>query len=116
MVGSKEKRERRARARGAGLFERLGLGRETPGLAGEASQRIREMLGLLSIGLALWLCLALISYEGPDGGGNWGGQAGSYVAAWAFAGLGWSAFSVVVLACTWGAVLVARKSISMPLV
>jgi S-DNA-T family DNA segregation ATPase FtsK/SpoIIIE len=116
MVGTKEKRERRTRSRGGGLFERLALGRDGAGLAGEALQRIREMVGLLTIGLALWLCLALVSYDGQTGGRNWGGQAGSYVAAWSFTGLGWSSFAVVVLACTWGAVLVTRKSISMPLV
>jgi S-DNA-T family DNA segregation ATPase FtsK/SpoIIIE len=116
MVGSKEKRERRARTRGAGLFERLAFGREPAGPASETAQRIREIVGLSWIGLALWLCLSLFSFEHPPGSGNWGGHAGAYFAAWAFAGLGWSAYAMVVLACTWGAVLVVRKRVSMPLV
>ncbi len=119
MAGSKEKKAQRGRSRGAGLFERLALGDGAEGAASETSQRIREMLGLLSIGLSLWLLLSLTSFERPRAGaegGNWGGQAGAYVAAWAFAGFGWSAYSLVLLAATWGSVLVARKGISMPLV
>src|SRR6185503_5688021 len=106
----------RARSRGAGLFESIGLGRE--GASGnETAQHIQEMKGLLALGLGAWLFVSLASYEHPVDsaeGGNWGGQAGAYVADWAFSVLGWSAYSLALLALAWGAVLVARKRISLP--
>ncbi len=116
MSGSTEKKHKRARSRGAGLFERLGLGREGA-VQSETAQHIQEMKGLLALGLGLWLLVSLISYEHPveaAEGGNWGGQAGSYVAGWAFSFLGWSAYSLALLALAWGVVLVARKAISLP--
>jgi len=116
MPGSTEKKRGRARSRGASLFERLGAARDAGG-PNETAQHIQEMKGLLVIGLALWLLVALVSFEHPieeADGGNWGGQAGAYVAAFAFSFLGWSAYSLAILALAWGAVLVARKRISLP--
>ncbi|NOT32432.1 MAG: DNA translocase FtsK [Planctomycetes bacterium] len=115
--GSTEKKQKRARSLGAGLFERLGLARERTGGLSETVQHIQEMKGLLAFGLGLWLLVSLISFEHPIAaaeGGNWGGQAGNYLAGWAFAFLGWSAYSLALLALAWGAVLVAQKRISMP--
>jgi hypothetical protein len=117
MAGSTEKRQKRARSRGPSLFERIGFGRERDGAESETAQHIQEMKGLLAIGLGLWLFVSLISFEHPveaAEGGNWGGQAGNYVAGWAFAFLGWSSYSLGVLAVAWVAVLVAQKRISLP--
>ena len=82
VKGSSEKKHRHARARGPGLFERIGLGRERGGGENETAQHIQEMKGLLALGLGLWLLVSLISFEHPveaAEGGNWGGQAGNYV-------------------------------------
>jgi S-DNA-T family DNA segregation ATPase FtsK/SpoIIIE len=117
MAGSKAKTETRARGKGTGFFESLVFWRESPVQESETALRIQEMKGLLSIGLALWLLVSLISFEHPiesADGGNWGGQAGAYVANWIFAAVGWSAYSVALLALAWGAVLVTRKHISLP--
>jgi S-DNA-T family DNA segregation ATPase FtsK/SpoIIIE len=113
MAGSKEKKHGRGRAEGGGLFARLGRRAE----GAETAEHIQEMKGLLVFGLGLWLLVSLVSYERPveaAEGGNWGGQAGGYVAGWAFSFLGWSAYSLAALALAWGAVLVAQKRVSLP--
>ncbi len=84
----------------------------------ETSQRIREIQGLLGIGLALWLLVSLLSYEESFGsleGKNWGGQAGWYLASWVYRALGLSGYLLALLGIAWGAVLVARKRIAWPL-
>jgi S-DNA-T family DNA segregation ATPase FtsK/SpoIIIE len=119
MSGSKAKTAKRPRSSARGLFAGLGLGEGASDSDGETSQRIQEIKGLLFVGLALWLLLSLLSFEHPVAeteGGNWGGQAGAYLAAWAFAGCGWSAYFLALLALAWGAVLVTRKSITLPFI
>ena len=83
----------------------------------ETSNHLQEIKGLLLIGAALWLGVALASYHTPYGlaGKNWGGQAGWYLASWVYVGLGWSGYLLVFLALTWGGVLVARKHVGWPM-
>ena len=122
MAGSKERKEKRSRpGERRFLFWRSGSARERSGkgvLEGETSQHIQEIKGLLCIGVALWLFVALLSYDrsGSLGGKNWGGQAGWTLASWGFRGLGWSGYILALLGLAWGGVLVARKSIAWPLV
>jgi len=119
MAGSKEKKAKRARTRKKGIFQRLGLVREPSSVDSETAEHIQEIKGLFIIGMSLWLFVALVSYAHPVGaveGGNWGGQAGAYIADWAFRGLGWSAYALAFLGLAWGLVLVARKTVSLPLV
>src|SRR5262249_14471821 len=76
MAGSRTKKNSRSRSGGPTLFERLGLGEERD-RGSETSQRIREILGLLFVGLSLWLVVALASYEAnfdKSAIRNWGGQ------------------------------------------
>src|SRR5262249_48778822 len=118
MAGSRTKKNSRSRSGGPTLFERLGRGDERD-RGGETSQRIREILGLLFVGLSLWLVVALASYEWTFDNSairNWGGQAGWYLASWVFALFGWSSYLLAALALAWGCVLVTRKGIALPVV
>ena len=63
----------------------LGLvtGRE---LVEEAEDQVHEVLGLLLIGLSIWLGISLFSFYQPfddpgASGRNWGGQLGYYLAS-----------------------------------
>ncbi|MSR63555.1 MAG: DNA translocase FtsK [Planctomycetes bacterium] len=119
MAGSKEKKAKRDRSRGPGLFERMGLSGDKDRGANETAQHLQEIKGLVLIGFALWLFVSLVSFDVPTDAtevGNWGGQAGAYVADWFLTALGWSSYSLALLALAWGAVLVAQKRITLPLV
>ena len=116
MAGSKAKKKRS----GASLLQRLGLVRGSErAVDRETWYRVREIQGLLCIGLALWLLVSLASYD-PSlqqiGRRNWGGQAGFLLASWTFAALGWSGYLLAALGLAWGTVLVARKHIALPIV
>ena len=82
------------------------------------ANHIQEIKGLLLVGWTLWLLVSLLSYPsdpGAAGHTNWGGQAGWYLADWAYVAIGWSAYFLVFLGFTWGAVLVAQREIGRPL-
>jgi S-DNA-T family DNA segregation ATPase FtsK/SpoIIIE len=116
MAGTHAKSERHGGKDRGGFFESLAFWREAPARESETAQRLQEMKGLALVGFSLWLLAALVSFDSRAGEnqGNWGGQAGAYLARWVYAGLGWSAFALALLALAWGAVLVTRKRISMP--
>ena len=90
----------------------------------EASVHLQEIKGIVLIGFSIWLLASLASYapvnlgteEAGTDGRNWGGQAGWYLASWAYTAVGWSGYALVFLGLSWGAVLVARKRMSWPLV
>ena len=125
MAHRKGKRTSRRKAKAPGLVGRLRgfLGSFARGeeVDRETSTHYQEIKGLALLGLSLWLLLSLVSYGRPamaaaaGEGWNWGGEAGRYLAAWAFTGIGWSAYFLVFLAAGWGIVLVTRKRVGWPL-
>ena len=80
----------------------------------DTSTHLREIAGIVLIGLASWLLLSMVSYAPGDGGGRWGGQAGWYLAENVFIAIGWSGFLLIFLGLAWGTVLVARKEVAFP--
>jgi len=87
----------------------------------DTATHLQEIKGLGLVGFSVWLFASLLSYaptygtdEVADGAGNWGGQAGRYLAEWVFVGLGWSGYFLVFLGLTWGLVLIARKRVGWP--
>ncbi|MDF1798158.1 MAG: DNA translocase FtsK 4TM domain-containing protein [Planctomycetota bacterium] len=83
----------------------------------EVSEHLQEIKGLLLIGFALFLFVSMISFYKPINGAegkNWGGQAGYYLAAQAFAAVGWSGYMLCFLAGTWGMLITTRKQLTLP--
>jgi S-DNA-T family DNA segregation ATPase FtsK/SpoIIIE len=87
------------------------------------SSHLREIAGIVLIGFSLWLLLSMVSYApatltggGPadGGGGDWGGQAGRYLAENAFIAIGWSGYLLIFLGLAWGVVLITRKEVAFP--
>jgi S-DNA-T family DNA segregation ATPase FtsK/SpoIIIE len=88
-------------------------------LGDETSDRLQEIKGLAMTGMSLWLLLSMVSYFTPFGdpgavGRNWGGQAGFYLANWAFIAIGLAGYLFGLLGLFWGLVTVARKHVSWP--
>ena len=84
----------------------------------ETSAHVRELLGLLMIGLSLWLLLSMWSFYAPLGdpearGHNLGGRVGFYFAQAAFQGLGVSGYLLSVLGLCWGAIVVTRRQVQL---
>ncbi len=115
----------RGKAKKASGTSFLGRLRELTGafvLGGEldenTSSHLREIVGIAGIGLALWLLVSMVSYAPPEigalaaAGGNWGGQAGFYLADCVFIAIGWSGYLLIFLALAWGTILVARRAVS----
>ena len=97
----------------------LGLvtGRE---LDEEAEDQVHEVIGLLLIGLSVWLGISLFSFYKPFGdpgavGRNWGGQVGYYLAQWALILIGWSGYLLSFLGVAWGAILVSGRTVQWPI-
>ena len=90
-------------------------------LDGAAAARVRELLGLVMIGLSLWLFLSLWTFYTPLGdplarGHNWGGLVGHYLADTSFSFLGISSYLLAALLACWGAIIVARRDVDMALI
>jgi S-DNA-T family DNA segregation ATPase FtsK/SpoIIIE len=80
------------------------------------ADHVQEIKGLLLLGGALWLFVAMVSYYRPiddpgAAGRNWGGQVGFYLADAAFKVAGIAGLLFSLLGLCWGCVLVARKRI-----
>ena len=83
----------------------------------ETHSRLREISGLVMIGSAAFLLLALASYATPFGdpanrSWNWAGQVGYYLANGVKIALGNAGFFVVFLVGAWGLVLIGGRSVS----
>lgn len=91
------------------------FGREVDEKTGE---RLREIKGLVLVGFALFVFLALVSFYAPfedpaAQGSNWGGQVGFYLANGLHRMLGLASLLLALLAIIWGAVLVAGRKIPL---
>ena len=86
----------------------------------DTAARVRELAGLLMIGLALWLLLCLFSFhmpfDAPGSGHNLGGRVGFFLAQFTMTFMGYAAFLLAVLALSWGFVVVARKEVDLPMI
>ncbi|MCZ6598329.1 MAG: DNA translocase FtsK 4TM domain-containing protein, partial [Planctomycetota bacterium] len=83
----------------------------------ETSSHLREIAGLVLVGLSVWLLLSMASFSSPypeAPGGNWGGQAGYYLAELVFIAIGRAGYMLVFLGIAWGIVLVARRQVAFP--
>lgn len=74
-------------------------------------RRISQASGILLLGLGIFLLLSLASYSEQDypnssrslaEGRNWGGRIGAYLSYGAFAGFGYAAYVLPLLALLWG--------------
>jgi DNA segregation ATPase FtsK/SpoIIIE, S-DNA-T family len=95
----------------------LVVGRE---LEDRARSQIQEVLGLLLVGLSIWLGLSLFSYYQPyndpwAAGKNWGGEIGFYLASWVLSLIGWAGYMLSLLGLAWGAVAVSGRQVAFPL-
>jgi DNA segregation ATPase FtsK/SpoIIIE-like protein len=93
------------------------VGRE---LEERARSQIQEVLGLLLMGLSIWLGLSLFSYYQPYSdpwatGKNWGGEVGFYLASWVLSLIGWAGYMLCLLGLAWGAVAVSGRQVAFPL-
>ena len=84
-------------------------------------RRLKEIQGLVLIGLSIWLLISLATYWTPPDDPraaqcNWGGDAGFYLANAALIGCGLASYLLAALSLMWGFVLVARRRISWPFV
>jgi S-DNA-T family DNA segregation ATPase FtsK/SpoIIIE len=89
-------------------------------LEDRARAQLQEVLGLLLIGLSLWLGLSLFSFFQPyddpwAGDKNWGGQVGFYLASWVLSLIGWAGYMLCLLGFSWGAVAVSGRPVAFPL-
>ncbi len=105
----------------AGRLRDLVLGLVTGRELDEQSEdQVHEVLGLLLIGLSIWLGISLFSFYEPFDdpgavGRNWGGQIGHYLASWALILIGWAGYLLALLGCAWGAILVGGRHVQWPL-
>ena len=85
----------------------------------ESSARVRELGGLLLLGLSLWLFVALATFYTPHAsapdGKNLGGFLGFHFAKGVFVAVGLSGYLLAALGVVWGGIIVARKEVRMPL-
>lgn len=85
----------------------------------DTSARVRELGGLILIGMSLWLLLSLATFWVPasadKSGINLGGSLGFHLANGIFSAVGLSAYLLTVLGIIWGGVIVARGEIRMPM-
>ncbi len=128
---AKKSRARKGAAKRGGLgglrtaFSRFGsvLGGLLVGTDDEETHgHLREIGGLMLIGVGIWLAIALASFHypfnSPDGvpfsGVNWGGQLGFYLANAALSAFGYAAWVSVLLSLAWGAVLISGREVVWP--
>ncbi|MEM1449341.1 MAG: DNA translocase FtsK [Planctomycetota bacterium] len=85
----------------------------------DSAARVRELGGLALIGMSIWLLLSMVTFSTPlsvaPEGSNLGGRLGNYLANGAFCAIGLSGYLLAVLGILWGAVIVARREIRMPM-
>lgn len=85
----------------------------------DTSARVRELGGLILIGMSLWLLLSLATFWVPasaeKSGINLGGSLGFHLANGIFSAVGLSAYLLTTLGVIWGGVIVARGEIRMPM-
>ncbi|MEM7518650.1 MAG: DNA translocase FtsK 4TM domain-containing protein, partial [Planctomycetota bacterium] len=85
----------------------------------DSAARVRELGGLALIGMSIWLLLSMVTFSTPlsvaPEGSNLGGRLGHYLANGAFCAIGLSGYLLAVLGVLWGAVIVARREIRMPM-
>ncbi len=85
----------------------------------ESSARIRELGGLALVGTSIWMLLSMVTFSTPltaaPEGANLGGRLGHYIANGAFCAIGLSGYLLAVLGIFWGAIVVARREIRMPM-
>jgi len=87
-------------------------------LDGATAARVRELSGLLMVGLSIWLFISLFSFYTPLGdpaaaGQNLGGWIGHYLAKIALVYLGLAAYILSLLVLCWGCIIVARKQVNL---
>lgn len=85
----------------------------------DTQSRVRELTGLLQIGLAVWLLVSMSSFYpilGEKPGTNLGGKVGFYLAQWALSFIGLAGYLFAVLGICWGFIIVARKSVDLPVI
>ena len=83
----------------------------------EGPQHAKEIKGLLMIGFAMWLSIAMLTYYRPiddplAAGRNLGGEVGFYLADIAFLVSGLGGYVLAFLLICWGAVLVAGRQVT----
>jgi DNA segregation ATPase FtsK/SpoIIIE-like protein len=80
------------------------------------SSHLREIAGIVLLGLSAWLLLSMLSYAPgvATGKGDWGGQAGRYLAESVFIAIGWSGYLLIFLGLAWGVVLITRREVAFP--
>jgi S-DNA-T family DNA segregation ATPase FtsK/SpoIIIE len=84
-------------------------------LDGATGARVRELSGILMIGLSIWLLISMFSFHTPHGGeGNIGGVVGYYLANAVFVSIGLAGYILCLLGICWGGIVVARKEVSLP--
>jgi S-DNA-T family DNA segregation ATPase FtsK/SpoIIIE len=85
----------------------------------DSSERVRELGGLVLIGMSLWLLLSMATFSTPREaaapGSNLGGTLGHYLANLALISVGLAGYLLAALGVLWGSVIVARKEVRMPI-
>jgi len=85
----------------------------------ESAARIRELGGLALVGTSIWMLLSMATFSTPlaaaPEGANLGGRLGHYLANGAFCAIGLSGYLLAILGIFWGAIVVARREIRMPM-
>ena len=84
---------------------------------------LREIGGLMMVGAAIWLSIALLSFHqpfyapsgAPNSGVNWGGQLGFYLANVVLTAFGHAAWLCVVLGGAWGIVMMSGREVAWPI-
>ena len=92
------------------------------GRRGEDEERrahVREIQGLVLIGVSIWLLVAMGTYYRPvddplAGGRNLGGRVGFYLADMAFLATGLAGLLFGLLGLCWGCVILARRRVAFP--
>ena len=112
------KKRRKARGRLGNLFASFLFGEP---LDEGSTARVMEILGLLMVGLSVWLLLSMWTYytplEDPQARGrNLGGLVGHYLAGTAFKLLGLAGYLLGVLGICWGFIVVARKQVDLAVI
>jgi len=85
----------------------------------DSSARVRELGGLALVGTSIWMLLSMVTFSTPlaaaPEGANLGGRLGHYLANGAFCAIGLSGYLLAILGIFWGAIVVARREIRMPM-
>ncbi|WP_419190681.1 DNA translocase FtsK [Saltatorellus ferox] len=85
----------------------------------DSSARVRELGGLVLVGMSLWLLLSMATFitprEAAPAGSNLGGALGHYLADGALSAVGLSGYLLAALGILWGSVIIARKEVRMPI-